>query len=210
MDQNDLALPGRHRALDDHALGQLFTGARTFYSWEDRAVPDDTLRALYDVLRFGPTSANQSPGRFLFLTGAAKERLRPHLIEGNVETTMTAPVTVVVAWDWAFHERIPRLFPHAPEAKSWFEAEEARLEHGFRNSTLQGAYLILAARALGLDCGPMSGFDKDGVDRTFFKPNPEMAGWRSNFLVNLGYGTTDALYPRLPRLAFDEVARILT
>lgn len=204
-----LALEDRHSILADQALDQLFRGARTFYSWEDRDVSETTLRALYELLQYGPTSANQSPARFLFLKGESQEKLRPHLIEPNIEKTMTAPVTVVVAWDWNFHEKIPQLFPHNPEAKDWFASDDARFENGFRNGTLQGAYLMLAARALGLDVGPMSGFDKGGVDETFFKNDPEMGAWRSNFLVNLGYGTTEKLFPRLPRLKFDDGARLL-
>ncbi len=209
MSDQPLALEDRHGVISDHALDQLFRGARTFYSWEDRDIADTTVHALYDLLKYGPTSANQSPARFLFLKGEARERLRPHLIGPNVEKTMSAPMTVVVAWDWNFHEKIPQLFPHNPDAKDWFASDEARFENGFRNGSLQGAYLILAARALGLDCGPMSGFDKDGVDETYFKNDPEMASWRSNFLCNLGYGTTEKLFPRSPRLSFDEAAKIL-
>ncbi len=204
-----LALENRHSILADQALDQLFRGARTFYSWGDKDVSETTIRALYELLQYGPTSANQSPARFLFLKGENQEKLRPHLIEPNIEKTMTAPVTVVVAWDWNFHEKIPQLFPHSPEAKDWFASDDARFENGFRNGTLQGAYLMLAARSLGLDVGPMSGFDKDGVDETFFKHDPEMGAWRSNFLVNLGYGTTEKLFPRLPRLSFEEGARLL-
>ncbi len=204
-----LALDDRHSILSDQALDQLFRGARTFYSWEDKDISDTTLRALYELLQYGPTSANQSPARFLFLKGESQKKLVPHLIEPNVEKTVTAPVTVVVAWDWNFHEKIPTLFPHNPEAKDWFASDEARFENGFRNGSLQGAYLILAARALGLDCGAMSGFDKDGVDETFFKADSQMGSWRSNFLVNLGYGTTEKLFPRLPKLAFDDGAKIL-
>lgn len=204
-----LALEDRHSILPDQALDQLFRGARTFYSWEDRDVSETTLRALYELLQFGPTSANQSPARFLFLKGESQKKLVPHLIEPNIEKTVTAPVTVVVAWDWNFHDKIPQLFPHDPGAREWFASDDARFENGFRNGTLQGAYLMLAARALGLDCGPMSGFDKDGVDETFFKTDPEMGAWRSNFMVNLGYGTTEKLFPRLPKLSFEEGARIL-
>ncbi len=204
-----LALEDRHSILSDQALDQLFRGARTFYSWEDKDVSNTTLRALYELLQYGPTSANQSPARFLFLKGESQKKLVPHLIEPNIEKTVTAPVTVVLAWDWNFHEKIPQLFPHNPEAKEWFASDDARFENGFRNSSLQGAYLIMAARALGLDCGAMSGFDKDGVDETFFKNDPEMGAWRSNFLINLGYGTTEKLFPRLPKLSFDEGARIL-
>lgn len=209
MTDAPLAKPDRHSVLPDHSLDQLFRGARTFYSWENRDVSETTLRALYELLQYGPTSANQSPARFLFLKGESKERLRPHLIPANVDKTMSAPVTVVVAWDWNFHDRIPQLFPHNPEARDWFASDEARFENGFRNGTLQGAYLVMAARALGLDCGPMSGFDKTGVDAAFFKSDAGMASWRSNFLVNLGYGTTEKLFPRLPKLEFDDGARIL-
>lgn len=207
--QAPLALDNRHSVLSDHALDQLFRGARTFYSWEDKPVSETTIRALYELLQYGPTSANQSPARFLFLQGESQERLKPHLIESNVEKTLTAPLTVVLAWDWNFHEKVPQLFPHAPEAKEWFASDEARFENGFRNSSLQGAYLIMAARALGLDCGAMSGFDKDGVDEEFFKNDPEMCAWRSNFLINVGYGTTEKLFPRLPKLSFDEGAKLL-
>ena len=204
-----LALEDRHGVVADQCLDQLFRGARTFYSWEDREVPDTTLYALYDLVKYGPTSANQSPARFWVLKGESQEKLRPHLIEPNIEKTLTAPVTVVVAWDWNFHEKIPQLFPHNPGAKDWFAADEARFDNGFRNGSLQGGYLMLAARALGLDCGPMSGFDKDGVDETFFKNDPEMGAWRSNFLCNLGYGTSEKLFPRSPRLSFEEAAKIL-
>jgi 3-hydroxypropanoate dehydrogenase len=204
-----LALENRHDPLSDHALDQLFRGARTFYSWQDRDVSDTTLQALYTLLQYGPTSANQSPARFLFLKGEAQAKLRPHLIEANIEKTLTAPVTAVVAWDWNFHDKIPELFPHDPGARDWYASDEARFENGFRNGTLQGGYLIMAARALGLDCGPMSGFDKDGVDGTFFKNDPEMSAWRTNFLVNIGYGTNEKLFPRLPKLAFSQAARIL-
>ncbi len=207
--QTSLVLENRHAVLSDHALDQLFRQGRTFFSWQDRDVSDTQIRALYELLQYGPTSANTSPARFLFLKGENQERLRSHLIEANIEKTVTAPVTAVVAWDWAFHEKIPQLFPHAPEAKDWFEGGDARFETGFRNSSLQGAYLIMAARALGLDCGPMSGFDKDGVDREFFWSDPEMSNWRSNFLVNIGYGAPEKLFPRLPKLGFEHGAKLL-
>ena len=209
QDDQPLALEDRHSVLGDQALDQLFRGARTFYSWEDKDVSDTTLQALYDLVKYAPTSANQSPARFMFLKDEAQARLKPYLIEPNIEKTLTAPVTVIVAWDWNFHEKIPQLFPHNPEAKEWFEADEARFENGFRNATLQGAYLMMAARSLGLDVGPMSGFDKDGVDKEFFHNDPKRSSWRSNFLVNLGYGTNDKLFPRLPRLDFSEAAAIL-
>ena len=206
---DQLALEDRHTVLDDHALDQLFRGARTFNSWADRDVSDTQIHALYELLQYGPTSANQSPARFLFLKGESQERLRPHLIGPNVDKTMEAPLTVVLAWDWNFHDKIPALFPHNPDAKDWFASDDARFENGFRNSSLQGAYLILAARALGLDTGPMSGFDKDGLDEAFFKNDPEMSAWRSNFLINVGYGTTDKLFARLPKIAFEDGARLL-
>lgn len=206
---SELVLEDRHKTLPDHALDQLFRGARTFYTWEDKDVSDTTIQALYDLLKYGPTSANNSPARFVFLKGAAKERLKPFLIPSNVDKTMSAPVTAIVAWDWEFHQKVPELFPHDPGAKEWFASDDARKANGVRNGTLQGAYLILAARALGLDCGPMSGFDNAKVDEEFFASDPKMKHWRSNFLVNIGYGTTEKLFPRLPRLSFDEAARIL-
>lgn len=208
-DHDHLVLADRHKPLSDHALDQLFREARTFYSWEDRDVSDTTIQALYDLLKYGPTSANQSPARFIFLKGEAQARLKPFLIESNVEKTITAPVTAIVAYDTEFHEKIPKLFPHAPEAKDWFADPDARKTHGFRNGTLQGAYLILACRALGLDSGGMSGFDNAGVDSEFFEGDAEMKHWKSNFLLNIGYGTTEKLFPRSPRLDFSEAARIL-
>lgn len=192
--------------LDDAALDALFRNARTHGRWLDRPVPDGLLEQLYGLLRFAPTSANASPGRFLFLrTREAKERLRPALSAGNVEKTMAAPVTVIVATDGQFHENLPKLFPHA-DARAWFAPNPVLAEEtAQRNATLQGAYLILAARALGLDCGPMSGFDAGLVDAEFLAGT----GWRANFLVNLGYGDPAGLMPRLPRLAFDEACRLL-
>ncbi len=206
---SELAFADRHKALSDAALDQLFRGARTFYSWQDKDVSDATLQALYDLVKFGPTSANNSPARFVFLKGEAQQRLKPYLIESNVEKTLTAPVTAIVAWDWDFHEKVPQLFPHAPDAKEWFASDAARNANGVRNGTLQGAYLIMAARALGLDTGPMSGFDAAGVDKEFFASDPVMKSWRTNFLLNIGYGTEEKLFPRLPRLSFNEAARIL-
>jgi 3-hydroxypropanoate dehydrogenase len=158
-------------------------------------------------LRFGPTSANCSPARFLFLvTPAAKERLRPHLSAGNTEKTMTAPVTAVVGYDLFFYEKLVQLFPHNLEARSWFEGKEALIQAtAARNGSLQGAYLIIAARALGLDCGPMSGFDNAGVDAEFF-PDGRI---KSNFLCNLGYADHSLLPPRNPRLEFEQACRLL-
>ena len=192
--------------LDAAALDQLFLSARTFTYWLDRPVPSATLRAIADLAKFGPTSANSSPARFVFVVSPdAKERLRPHLDEGNVRQTMSAPVTAIVGYDLAFYEALDTLFPHEPEARGWFAGKPNVIEEtAFRNSSLQGAYLILAARALGLDCGPMSGFDKDGVSNTFF-PDGRI---RANFLINLGYGDRQRLHPRSPRFGFDEFCTI--
>lgn len=192
--------------LDPQALDQLFLEARTFSHWQGRPVEEDLLRQLYDLTRMGPTSANSCPAQFVFVTSAeGKQRLKPHLSEGNVDKTMSAPVTVIVAADHAFHEQLPKLFPHT-DAKSWFVGKDDLIrETAFRNSSLQGAYLILAARALGLDCGPMSGFDNDGVDAEFFAGTAV----RSNFLVNVGWGNPNKLRPRSPRLDFDEACRIV-
>ncbi|QNH14337.1 MULTISPECIES: malonic semialdehyde reductase [unclassified Xanthomonas] len=191
--------------LHDAALDQLFRTARTQNAFRDTPVGEDTLRALYDLLKWGPTAANSSPARFVFVTSAAgKEKLKPALSEGNLAKTLAAPVTVIVAHDEDFHEKLPYLFPHA-DAKSWFDGpREGRSESAFRNGSLQGAYLILAARSLGLDAGPMSGFDNAKVDAAFFAGT----AIKSNFLVNLGYGDPAGLFPRLPRLSFDEAARI--
>lgn len=190
--------------LDDKALDQLFRTARTHNKWQDRPVPDAKLHEIYELLKYPPTSANSSPARFVFVrTAEGKAKLKQALSAGNVEKTMTAPVTVIVAHDIEFYEKLPQLFPHA-DARSWFAGNAAFAEtSAFRNGTLQGAYLMLAARAVGLDVGPMSGFDNAKVDELF------LAGttWKSNFLVNLGYGDPAGLFPRLPRLSFDEVAR---
>jgi 3-hydroxypropanoate dehydrogenase len=191
--------------LDDAALDALFRQARTHYSWSAETVPVETLHTLYDLVRAGPTSANCSPARFVFLTtAAARERLRPALSPGNVDKTMRAPVVVIVATDTRFFDKLPELFPHA-DARAWFAGNPVLArETAFRNATLQGAYLILAARALGLDCGPMSGFDTARVDEIFFPDRP----WESNFLINLGHGDGPPL-PRGPRLAFDDACAIL-
>ena len=192
--------------LDDAALDTVFRAARTHYAWTGQPVGDADLYRVFDLLRMGPTSANCSPARFLFLrTPEAKERLRPALSMGNVDKTMSAPVVTIVAHDPAFYEELPRLFPHA-DARAWFAGNDAlATTTAFRNGTLQGAYLILAARAAGLDAGPMSGFDNAAVDREFLSA----LGWCSNFLVNLGHGDPAALHPRAPRLAFDEACRLL-
>lgn len=193
--------------LADDALDALFREGRSHNAWNDEPISDETLREVYALTRMGPTSANSSPARFLFLrTREAKERLAPALSSGNHDKTMAAPVTVIVAYDPNFHEKLPTLFPHNPEARSWFTANEAlAATTAFRNGTLQGAYFIIAARALGLDVGPMSGFDNDMVDRVFLSAQ----GWRSNFLCNLGRGDPAALYPRSPRLEFEEACILL-
>ncbi|TCZ83117.1 malonic semialdehyde reductase [Lysobacter sp. N42] len=192
--------------LPQDALDQLFRTART-HNRLTGEVGDDTLHALYELVKMGPTSANMSPARFVFVKSPeAKKRLEPALDEGNREKTMAAPVTVIIGHDLAFFEKLPYLFPHT-DARSWFDTKpEDQLEvAALRNGSLQGAYLILAARALGLDTGPMSGFDNAKVDAEFF------AGTRirSNFLVNLGQGDASQIFPRSPRLPFDEAARIL-
>ncbi|MGH7121783.1 MAG: malonic semialdehyde reductase [Acetobacteraceae bacterium] len=193
--------------MDDAALDTIFRSARTHDKFRDESVSDETLRSLYDLLKWGPTSANCSPARFLFLRSqGAKERLRPALSAGNRDKTMAAPVTVIVAYDPKFYDRLAELYPRVRDAGSWFASNEAfAAETAFRNGTLQGAYLIIAARALGLDCGPMSGFDKAKVDQEFFT----YRGWKSNFLCNLGHGDPAAPAPRLPRLAFDDGCEIL-
>lgn len=193
--------------LPDASLDQIFLTARTFNAWQDRDVTDEQLRRIYDLAKMGPTSANTSPMRVRFIKSKdAKERLKPFLSEGNLVKTMAAPVTAIVATDFAFYEHLPKLFPHA-DARSWFAGNDTAIQAtGNRNGSLQGAYLIVAARALGLDCGPMSGFDQAGVDAEFF------AGTliKSNFLVNIGYGdAAHGLHPRSPRLDFDEAAQIL-
>jgi 3-hydroxypropanoate dehydrogenase len=207
--------------IDDSVLDILFREARTFTTWQPQPVADQTLLDLYDMLKWAPTSANTAPARFAFLRSKeAKERLRPALAPGNVEKTMTAPVTVIVAYDMKFYEQLPRLFPQSPGLTQLFEGNPQLVEvTAQRNSSLQGAYLILAARALGLDCGPMSGFDNAKVDEEFFatgKPGVDRdqeffpgGHVKSNFLVNLGYGDPSTLFPRLPRLLFSEACSLL-
>jgi 3-hydroxypropanoate dehydrogenase len=190
--------------LSPAALDQLFREARTHNAWQDRPVTDEQLHALYDVLKFGPTSANSSPARFIFVrTPEGKAKLKGSLSPGNIEKTMTAPVTVIVAHDPKFYDLLPKLLPHA-DAKNWFSGNYSLAEQtAFRNGTLQGGYLILAARALGLDTGPMSGFDSGKVEEAFMTDN----GWKANLLINIGYGDPAGLFPRSPRLAFDEACR---
>jgi 3-hydroxypropanoate dehydrogenase len=193
-------------SLDNTALDQIFREARTRNGWADIPVTDDELRAVYDLFKWGPTAANSTPARIFWIRSeAAKTRLAPHLSGANRGKVMQAPVTAIVAYDLDFPEHLPKLFPHAPGAKDWFEDPANREATAFRNGTLQGAYLIVAARALGLDAGPMSGFDNAGVDAEFF------AGTRikSNFIVSIGHGTDENLYPRNPRLGFEEANTIL-
>ncbi len=194
------------RRLDDAALDQLFRSARTHNGWLPQPVSDDELRALYELMKMGPTSANCSPARLLFLrTREAKERLRPALSPGNLDKTMSAPVTVIIGHDMSFYEKLPQLFPHA-DARSWFAGKpELIASTAFRNGSLQGAYLMLAARAIGLDCGPMSGFDAAKVDAEFFAGTDI----KTNFLCNLGHGDPAKLFARSPRLAFDEACTLL-
>ena len=192
--------------LSQAALDQLFLAARTHNKWQAKDVPDTLLHDLVDILKMGPTSANTSPARFVFVKSKeAKEKLKPLLSEGNREKTMQAPVTAIIGHDLRFYDYLPKLFPHA-DAKSWFEGKpELIATTAFRNGSLQGAYLILAARALGLDSGPMSGFDNAGVDKAFFA-GTEI---KSNFICSLGYGDPAGLFPRSPRFAFDEIATIV-
>jgi 3-hydroxypropanoate dehydrogenase len=192
--------------ISNDALDQLLRQARTHSTWLPKRVPVELLREVYDLARMGPTSANSSPARFLFLESeAAKARLLPALAPLNVDKTKAAPVTVIVAWDTEFYDKLPQLFPHA-DMRSHFVGNQAVIdETAFRNSSLQGGYFILAARALGLDCGPMSGFDKAKVNAEFFPDGK----WKANFLCNLGYGDRSKLFPRNPRLEFDEACRVL-
>ena len=193
--------------IAEACLSQIFYDARTHNKWQDKPVPDSLLNDIYNLMRLGPTSANCCPLRISFIRSKdAKERLKPHLDIGNVDKTMAAPVTALLAYDLEFYEHLPYLFPFAP-AKSWYEGKHPFIEDtAFRNSSLQGAYFIIAARAHGLDCGPMSGFSNEGVDKEFF---PE-GRYKSNFLCNLGYGDPAGLPgPRAPRLDFDQACKIL-
>jgi 3-hydroxypropanoate dehydrogenase len=199
--------------LSEEALDILFRKARTHNEWLPKPVTDDVLRRLYDLMKWGPTSANSSPARILFLrTPPAKQRLAPALSPQNLDKTMKAPVTAILAYDTTFYEKLPKLFPHNPDARKWFASSEALAETtAFRNATLQGAYFILAARIVGLDCGPMSGFNNAKVDEEFFSAGKETAlgQVKSNFLCNLGHGDAAKLFPRSPRLDFDEACRLL-
>ena len=194
------------KILSDEGLDLIFRAARTHRAWRDGEISDVLLEAVYDLAKMGPTSGNCSPMRLVFVRSAeGKERLRPALDAGNVEKTMRAPVTAIVGHDMEFYEKLPRLSPHV-DARSWFVGNDPLIAAtAFRNGSLGGAYFMLAARALGLDCGPMSGFDRSKVDAAFF-PDGRV---RSNFLCNLGYGDPDALHPRAPRLEFAEACRFV-
>ena len=195
-----------HKKIDDAPLAQLFTEARTHNGFIDRHVPDELLRKAFDIAKMGPTSANQSPLRILFLRSeAAKARLLPALSAGNLEKTKAAPVVAITAYDEQFYEHLPFLFPHA-DAKPWFSGNaELAARSAFQNGTLQVAYLIIALRAVGLDTGPMTGFDRTKVDAEFFPDGR----FKSNVLINIGYGDSSKLFPRSPRFDFDQVAQIL-
>jgi len=191
--------------LESHVIETLFTQARTQNKWTSEPVTDGELHELFDILKMGPTSANCSPARFVFIrTQEGKEKLKPALSAGNLDKTMSAPVTVIVAHDPKFYDHLPKLFPHA-DAKAWFAHNEALAsETAFRNGTMQAAYLIIAARALGIDSGAMSGFDKTKVDEAFFAES----GFKSNLLINLGHGDAEGLFPRSPRFTFDEACTL--
>jgi 3-hydroxypropanoate dehydrogenase len=206
--------------MTDEALDLIFREARSHNAWLNRTISEDTLRRLYDLAKWGPTSANAGPARFIFIRSQkAKERLRPTLSPGNVAKTMTAPITVIIAYDLKFYEKLPKLFPHNPAMREVFANNPQLIEAtAKRNSSLQGAYLMFAARALGLDCGPMSGFDNSKVDEEFFAAGkcqeceqeffPE-GHVKSNFLCNIGYGDRSQLTPRNPRLEFSEACTVL-
>lgn len=192
--------------LDDDGLDLIFREARSHNRWRDEAVSEADLQAIHDLARMGPTTANSCPARFVFVrSDAGKARLRPHLSAGNVEKVMSAPVTAIIAHDLAFYDHLPKLFPHE-DARPWFAGKEEHIRlTALRNGTLQGAYLLIAARALGFDCGPMSGFDNAGVDAEFFADTT----YRSNFLCCIGRGDPEGIFPRHPRFAFDDVCQVV-
>lgn len=193
-------------AITPTAIKTLFTEARTHNGWQETPVTDETLREIYDLMKWGPTSANCSPARIVFVrTPEGKEKLRSSLSSGNLAKTLAAPVTAIIAWDSEFYERLPELFPHG-DARSWFTSSPALAEEtAFRNSAMQAAYLIFACRALGLDTGPMSGFDRQKVDEAFFMGTT----LKSNLLINIGYGDVSKLYGRLPRLSFEDACGLV-
>lgn len=195
--------------IDDRALDVLFRKARTQNGFQDQPVTEEQLRALHEIMKWGPTTANSQPMRVVYVRSEeAKEKLRPALSAGNLDKTMKAPITAIIAYDTRFYEHLPRMFPHNQDAINWFkgEAKKAHAEtSAFRNDTLQGGYFIIAARAVGLDCGPMSGFDNAKVDAAFFPDGR----FKSNFLCNLGKGDPSKVFARSPRLSFDEMCKIL-
>lgn len=193
--------------LSDDALDLIFREARTHNAWQDKPVTDEQLKEIYDLFKWGPTSANMSPARLVFVKSEEeKERLLPALMEGNREKTRQAPVTAIIGYDVKFYERLPELFPHAPDAKTWFNWSDEWAEmNAFRNGSLQGAYFMIAARALGLDCGPMSGFDMDAVNELYFKGTDV----KVNFICNIGHGDPAGLFERSPRLPFDDACKIV-
>jgi 3-hydroxypropanoate dehydrogenase len=194
-------------SISNEALSQLFTEARSFNGWLPKDVTTETLHKIYDLTKWGPTSANTSPARFVFFkNGTEKEKFLSAVLDMNREKVRAAPVTAIIATDEKFFDQIPKLFPHAPGFRDFFTAD-AKLasETGFRNSSLQGAYFMLAVRALGLDCGPMSGFENKKMDELFFAGT----SWKSNFICNIGYGDRSKLLPRLPRLSFDEACKVV-
>jgi len=196
-----------HRAaLPGASLDQLFREARTYNAFEPDAIAQALVKEIYELAKWGPTASNCNPGRFVFLTTPeARARLAPHMSSSNRPKTLAAPVNVIMAYDLNFAEKVPFLFPHKPEAAAWFARPDVATETAFRNGSLQAAYLMLAARSLGLDCGPMSGFREQGVNDEFFKGT----SWRANFICNIGHGTAENLFPRLPRLPFDEACQVL-
>ena len=185
----------------------IFKEARTHNDWLDQDISNDILKEIYDLMKWGPTSANCSPARIIFVKSkVSKDRLLPFVIESNLEKTKSAPVTAIIGYDINFHDHLPKLFPHNLDAQNWFNHSiDIAEETAFRNGSMQGAYFIIAARALGLDCGPMSGFDKEGVDNEFFRDT----NIKSNFLCNLGYGDKTKLFERSPRFKFNEICEII-
>lgn len=194
-------------ALDDRGLDLIFREARTQNSWQPTPIPEDLLRRIYDLAKLGPTAANSTPARFVFvMSKEGKEKLRPALSAANLEKSLAAPVTVIIGYDTKFYEHLPELFPHNPTARSWFEGNEPLImEAALRNSSLQGAYFMIAARSLGVDCGPMSGFDAAKLNAAFF-PDGRI---RANFLCNLAYGDDQKIFPRSPRLSFERACQIV-
>lgn len=196
--------------LNTDALNQLFTEARTHNQFTDESVPEALIRQTYDLMKMGPTSSNCSPARIIFVTSEeGKARLSPHLFPGNREKSMSAPWVAIIAHDLDFVSKLGELFPHNPDVANWFADPMVKAETAFRNGTLQGAYLMMAARALGLSCGPMSGFDRAGVDKEFFSDSDDKENWTANFICNIGYGSDEGLFPRLPRLDFEDACEIV-